>query len=247
MTENVAFIVGAQRAGTTYLSQLLDQHPQITMAKPLIPEPKFFMNGNSENKVEYFSKFYEPTEATKLFIEKSASYIETPEAGRRIKKMFPDARLIITFRNPVFRAISNYFYSVRNGLENRSIEAALLGEEPAPSQKYSTSVSPFNYLERGYYARYLKTYFDIFDKSACRVILFTRFVGREDQIRSLFQWLEVDETFNPTDVSKKVNSNDVVYDVDPQLVSALRLHFQPFNQELEELLNMEIPEWRLDS
>ena len=40
---NHFFIVGAQRCGTTYLYNLLDEHPEIEMAKPVKPEPKFFM------------------------------------------------------------------------------------------------------------------------------------------------------------------------------------------------------------
>jgi len=36
------FVVGAQRSGTTYLYNVLDEHPQIFMAKPVRPEPKFF-------------------------------------------------------------------------------------------------------------------------------------------------------------------------------------------------------------
>ena len=35
------FIVGAQRSGTSYLYKCLDIHPNIEMAKPSIPEPKF--------------------------------------------------------------------------------------------------------------------------------------------------------------------------------------------------------------
>ena len=37
------FIAGAQRSGTTYLYRLLDEHPEIEMAKPERPEPKFFL------------------------------------------------------------------------------------------------------------------------------------------------------------------------------------------------------------
>ena len=39
-----AFIVGVQRCGTTFLYHLLDQHPQITMARPVRPEPKVFLS-----------------------------------------------------------------------------------------------------------------------------------------------------------------------------------------------------------
>jgi hypothetical protein len=37
-------IPGAQRSGTTLLWRLLDQHPEIQMARPLRPEPKYFLD-----------------------------------------------------------------------------------------------------------------------------------------------------------------------------------------------------------
>src|SRR5262245_35557105 len=36
-------IAGAPRSGTTWLYHLLDRHPQIYMARPVRPEPKFFL------------------------------------------------------------------------------------------------------------------------------------------------------------------------------------------------------------
>ena len=33
------FIAGAQRSGTTYLCHLLNEHPEIELAAPLSPEP----------------------------------------------------------------------------------------------------------------------------------------------------------------------------------------------------------------
>ena len=38
------FIIGgAPRSGTTWLYWLLDRHPAVHMARPLAPEPKFFL------------------------------------------------------------------------------------------------------------------------------------------------------------------------------------------------------------
>ena len=38
------FIIGgAPRSGTTWLTAALDRHPDIWVAKPLRPEPKFFL------------------------------------------------------------------------------------------------------------------------------------------------------------------------------------------------------------
>ena len=37
------FIIGCQRCGTSNLYGYLDQHPNIHLAKPIRPEPKYFL------------------------------------------------------------------------------------------------------------------------------------------------------------------------------------------------------------
>ena len=51
-------IIGGMRCATTYLATVLDQNPEIEMAKPFLPEPKYFLEIN--NKDEYLSKFTNP-------------------------------------------------------------------------------------------------------------------------------------------------------------------------------------------
>ena len=59
MVSNYFAIVGAQRCGTTWLHTMLDQHPQIEMAKPVWPEPKHFIDevAIQEGREEYIKKY----------------------------------------------------------------------------------------------------------------------------------------------------------------------------------------------
>jgi hypothetical protein len=53
------FIVGAQRSGTTYLWHALNHHPEICMASPVRPEPKFFMQEELWKKgKDYYERAY---------------------------------------------------------------------------------------------------------------------------------------------------------------------------------------------
>ena len=50
-------IGGAPRAGTTWLYRLLDRHPDVYMARPATPEPKFFLVDDLYQKgVEFYSR-----------------------------------------------------------------------------------------------------------------------------------------------------------------------------------------------
>ena len=59
MNNQFFFIIGAQRSGTTYLHNILEEHPEISMASPVIPEPKFFLSSDyKKGKAFYINKFF---------------------------------------------------------------------------------------------------------------------------------------------------------------------------------------------
>lgn len=194
--DNLFFIVGAQRCGTTYLYNILDSHPDIYMAKPLKPEPKFFLNKRlSKQKIEaYLNKYFTSQlecKRYKAFGEKSTSYFEYAYVGENIKKFFPNAKIIIIFRNPSDRAISHYFFSLNNKFENRSLKEAFITGKKPPEINHKTSVSPFNYYERGIYASFLKKYYNYFDKEKIKILIFEKFVNNLEEINKLYDFLDV--------------------------------------------------------
>src|SRR6266550_685043 len=99
-------IAGAPRSGTTWLYELLDRHPDVHMAKPLKPEPKFFLRDDEYAKgLEYYStKWFEGVEPSKIAGEKSTDYLESSAAAARIAKNLSDVKLIFLLREPVSRA-----------------------------------------------------------------------------------------------------------------------------------------------
>jgi hypothetical protein len=87
------FLVGAQRSGTIYLYHVLNEHPDIEMAVPIKPEPKFFLAPNSmELGVEHYeATFFKGKPGASIRGEKSTSYIESEAAAGRIAAAFPDS------------------------------------------------------------------------------------------------------------------------------------------------------------
>jgi hypothetical protein len=244
MSKPVFFIGGAQRSGTTYLYSILDQHPEICMARPSTPEPKFFMDARqvSMGREYYLNKFYTDTAHIKIYGEKSTSYIESAEAGKRILTMFPEAKIIFILRNPVARAISNFFFSVANGLEKRTLTEVFIDKKPASSQ-YSTSVSPFKYIERGEYRHYLEPFFLSFGRDNVRILLFEDMIEPNTFAKDTFEFLGVDPGFRPLRLYEKVNASEETFDVDEHILAKLREHFRPHNASLEQLLGISLKKW----
>lgn len=174
------FIIGgAPRAGTTWLYELLDRHPDIHMAKPLKPEPKYFLRDDEYAKgLEYYSKkWFDGVAPSKIAGEKSTDYLESSAAAARIAKDLPHVKLMFLLREPVSRAYSNYLWSKMNGLETEDFATALRlepqRERELPERLKFTR--PFSYFSRGLYADLLEPYFN-------RFMEYQLFVGRYEDI-----------------------------------------------------------------
>jgi hypothetical protein len=245
--KDIAFIIGAQRSGTTYLYHILDQHPQICMAKPVKPEPKFFLNPqNNKLGIEYYlNKFYPERNDSHMLIEKSTSYIEYKIAGLRIKDKFPKAKILVLLRNPVERAISNYFFSKYNGIENRSIEEVFIQNKVPYYDTLNTSVDPFNYISRGEYINYLKNYYAIFESSNIGIFIFEHLINNEIEVKKITDFLEI-ENFKypkPNEIFQKVNFSQNKSKVSIKVYDKLYDHFLPFNKKLENYLKIDLSVW----
>jgi len=168
-------IAGAPRSGTTWLYELLARHPQIHMARPAKPEPKFFLVDEQFAKgLAYYAHWFEPAHPGQLAGEKSTNYLESPIAAQRIHDALPEVRLIFMLRDPVERAYSNYLWSRMNGLERETFETALaLERERERNLPFALRFArPFSYFSRGLYADLLQRYFELFPR---RQILVLRF------------------------------------------------------------------------
>lgn len=242
------FIVGAQRSGSTYLYQILDEHPDIEMNKPVRPEPKFFLKEDSDNRVdEYISTFFSSANGIPLRGDKSASYIESKGAAQRISKCFPDAKILVILRDPVDRAISNYWYTVANNLETKSMEEVLLSPDLASRKfdKNAVSVSPYDYHKRGRYIDYLDMYADYFSPEQMKIVVFERFLKNRALIQDLYAFLGASRDFIPDSIDEKVHER-VVGDVPTpaEVTEFLSELFRESNKELAARYGVDISSWR---
>jgi hypothetical protein len=161
-------IAGAPRSGTTWLYKLLDRHPEVYMAKPLQPEPKFFLVDEIYRRgMDYYARrWFSKAKDAKLLGEKSTNYLESPMACERIHTHLPGVKLIFILREPVERAYSNYLWSRMNGWEQEDFATALALEEQRERElpKELRNVRPHAYFSRGLYADMLLPYFERFPR-----------------------------------------------------------------------------------
>lgn len=243
------FIIGAQRCGTTYLYSVLEQHPDVCMARPVRPEPKVFLGDEavSLDRDWYYSTFFHHANPKHvLFGEKSTSYLEYAEVAARIAKVFTDARLLVMLRDPVARAVSNYRFSVQNGLETLEIGAAFAAESKRAGEQVSmrTSVSPFAYLRRGLYWNFLQPYLRIFGRNRMHVMIMEDFADSHTEYARLLEFLGL-EPFS-ADLRQKVNTSDgQSVTLADDLEKYCREYFQESNERLREGFELDLGKWKL--
>jgi hypothetical protein len=240
------FIVGgAARSGTTWLYHLLDRHPDVEMAKPVRPEPKFFLVDEIYQRgLSYYSeKWFAEIPADKRAGEKSTNYLESESAARRIHDDLPEVRLLFILREPVDRAVSNWQWSRMNGMESLPFDEALRQETQReagypPEQRFSR---PLSYFSRGLYRRMLQPYVDRFGLDRILVLRYEDIRGDTASIaRLVHSFLEVPEreedalglgTINPSQGDQ----------IDNQAIYELRRRYEEPNRELADLLGS--PMW----
>jgi hypothetical protein len=169
------FIIGgAPRAATTWLYALADLHPNIAMAKPVRPEPKFFLVDElyARGAGYYSHTWFADLRGDLCLGEKSTNYLESPVVAERIRAVVPSVKLIFLLRNPVDRAYSNYLWTRKNGLEVEEFDRALELEsqrEAALSQQFRYA-RPYAYFSRGLYAEHLARYYGVFPREQIMVL-----------------------------------------------------------------------------
>lgn len=127
-----AYIIGAQKAGTTTLAHLVGEHPEVLISQP--KEPHFYSFNWNKGVEWYRSCFHEAQD--QIFLDASTSYsmgkvtntstqMADDLVSSRIASLRPDARFIYVLRNPVERAYSAYWHRVRRGWEKRKFRDAV--------------------------------------------------------------------------------------------------------------------------
>lgn len=160
------FIPGAMKAGTTTLRYCLNQHPDIFMAAD--KEPNFFSNDRTFRLLnEYYRPLFEKGTGIRYRGEASVPYIKSAKAVQRIREWVPDPKFIFILRNPVDRAVSQYYFWKGRGFEQREFKEAFQASLPLFSEDDHSL--PDYYVE-GCYGRWLKQYLDTFGWKSVHII-----------------------------------------------------------------------------
>ncbi len=241
-------IIGAMKSGTSSLFHYLTQHPELVPAfeKEIhyFDQDEASFGGRTGALAWYRSHF--PIKAMipsrSLVYEATPKYLCHETAARRIAAVVPNARLVLTLRNPSDRAISHYFHTRCNPPDPESLHAAMCedlarcaslgvtGGDASGTPDYTSCVG------RGVYRPQIERYLERFDRQDLHVIDSERFFEDPGPVlSSLFEFLGVRADVPIRDLAaRNVSKRDKR--VWPRTRALLDDYFRPHNERLFELL-----------
>jgi Sulfotransferase domain len=194
----VSFIgIGAQKCASTWLHDVLAQHPDLCM--PAGTKEVDFFSYHYDFGFQWYEQRFDK-DASRLAGEISPSYLHAPGAAERVARYNPDMRIILIVREPVSRALSNHRHEVRIGHfrgADLSFEAGLCNN---PS-----------YIEQGLYAKHLRRWMEIFPRRNILVLRFDDVFERPaDVMEDLCRFLSIADLPPQVDLFSKSNESYLV-------------------------------------
>lgn len=171
------FVIGAQKAGTTWVFETLRRHSRVFGSNP---KELFFWNrsaaGVEKHAEAYFAHFEEGRDAL-YRMEASANYLWTRRAANQYDDpafqrthgwetaaqirthLGPETRFIVLLRQPTARAVSAFFHHFRRGRVSSEDRLLMAGRR-------------YGVIDKGFYDHSARPWLEAFDRRQFLFLLF---------------------------------------------------------------------------
>ena len=233
-------IIGAMKAGTTSLYNVLIEHSRIVQSEK---KELHYFNGNKE--LDWYIKMLGDCAEDQITGEATPAYIWMEGVPQRVREFCPDVKLIALLRNPVDRAFSHYYgYTQwgKYGFTNLSFRDFIEGNSTIPTKEFDTNgelipkVSRiYQYvLEQGIYVSQILEWYKWFPKEQLMIIQSEDFFNNQKAVvAEVFNFLDLDLE----NVSEKhMVRHDYKFEMTEEMRNLLSEFYKPYNSKLYDLL-----------
>lgn len=251
-------IIGAAKAGTTFLSRALNGHPDISLPDK---ELNFFTENAHKGLDWYYSFFRKMT--TPFKGEKSTSYLFFTPMHHYMHWICPHRKIIICLRNPISRAYSNWTMRTNMGLAEEQVNAfnarcvdgqgaicdtsfdALLQAYQHEANLPRRKEFPLEIIERGFYSHQIASVLSFYDPAKVKIVIQERMQNEQQAAyNDILDFIGAAQTNLPP-VQRNNKGN---YAQAAPLTTALREQLARLYQtdvaRLKKMLNDPLTEWR---
>jgi len=179
------YIIGAPRCGTTALSKVLGENPQVSFAKP--KETHFLGDDYTDKPVQEVQRLYlqhfhpNLSHTTRAIGDGSVSYLYSADAIHQALRLDPRARFIVSVRNPLDMLRSYHqrlLFLLDEDVKDFATAWGLQQERAAGHQLPDTCREPraLQYGNIGSLGRHIEQLFKVAGRERCEVVVFDDFV-----------------------------------------------------------------------
>lgn len=196
-------IIGAMRAGTTYLMRNLDEHPEIYMS----PKKEIhFFDENFHRGVGWYSAHFKGAKEHRALGEATPIYMFDERVPSRMSSVLPNAKLVAILRNPVDRAYSHYWQKRSYGKEPLGFADAIAVETHRISAG-NDHRRLYSYRARGRYREQLVRFCKYYRRDSLLISLFEEMRDSPaESFSRICRFLGVDDSFVPQNLGARMNS-----------------------------------------
>ncbi len=210
-------IIGAHKAGTTWLYYCLSQHPDL-----FIPGEQNIFTLYQEKGGKYYNDLYTPAGKHQKLGDFSNSSILDAELPKIFAEKYPNIKLIMMCRHPVKRAFSHYL-----------MDASLGDVNPQQFSFHDALLRPqtYSYYELGLYFKHITRYLEYIERD--QLFIFTMDEMRRNPkalIDKICNFLEVSR-LDSLSFEQKVNS-----------WQSNQLHIHPAARTMRQLVKILFPQ-----
>ena len=187
---------GAAKAGSSWMYEIMREHPGIFVsdAKELFYFDRYFDKGE-----EWYVNHFTSATNEKAIGELTHDYFLNPACAKRVYDFNPNTKIIFCLREGVERTFSEYLYdkTIYQHVSLKQYEQGFGFKEFALMPKM---------IQWSDYYNNLKPYFDIFPFEQISVLFYDDLKNNSEVfVSKLFSFLEVDNSFMPEALHKKIN------------------------------------------
>ena len=190
MPDPTFLYIGAARAGSTWMYEILREHPDV-----FVPVAKdiYFFDKHYGRGLEWYRSFFESAGGRRAIGELSHDYYLSAEAAVRIARDLPDVRLICCLREPLDWALSAYVFNQGTGHSaGLTFEQYIRRPQIVHQIQYAARLTPF---------------FGLFPRSRMKVLFFDQLQNdSEGFARQLYEYIGVDPAFESPTIQTRVNA-----------------------------------------
>lgn len=186
--------VGPQRTGTTWIYEMLRQHPELCL--PEAVKETMFFDLYHDRGIDWYSQYFQHARPEQLHGEVAPTYFDASEAPRRIQNLSPNCRIVVTLRDPVERAWSLFLHHLKKGRVSENFWDAV-GRIP-------------RIVEAGHYGRHIPRWQSIFGPEQVTILFLEDIESRpRKMLRSIQRELGVEVKDLPEKRDKSLNGTSM--------------------------------------